>query len=140
MTRVVIDTNVLVSALRSRLGASFRVISAIGTAAFEICLSVALTLEYEEIAKRQARELGLTAGDIEDVIDYLCSVAHWQELFFLWRPMLSDPDDDMVLELAANAGCDFIVTHNVSDFAGAERFGVRAITPREFLRRLDIQP
>lgn len=51
----------------------------------------------------------------------------------MWRPFLRDPDDDMAMELAFAAGCHHIVTHNVTDFHGAEQLGVTALWPREFL-------
>ncbi len=63
-----------------------------------------LVLAYEAVAKRHARELGLTFGDIETVLDYICSVASHRRIFYLWRPVLKDPGDDMVLELAVEAG------------------------------------
>ena len=92
-----------------------------------------LVLEYEAVAKQQARELGLTHADIDDVLDYLCTVGHRRQIFFLWRPFLPDPRDDMVLEVAVEAGCRYIVTFNLGDFAGVEKFGLQAITPAVFL-------
>jgi len=103
---------------------------------FEIALSVPLVLEYEDVAKRMSEATGLPDEDVDDIIDYLCSVAHLQEIHFLWRPVLRDSRDDQILELAAEAGCGFVVTHNVRDFAGSERFGVTAIAPGEFLRSI----
>jgi len=100
-------------------------------------LPVPLVLEYEAVAKIQAREFGLTHQDVDDLVDYLCAVAHHREIFFLWRPFLRDPSDDMVLELAVEAGCEAIVTHNLRDFAGVEQFGLRAMTPGAFLRLLE---
>ena len=131
--RVVLDTNVLVAALRSRRGAAFRLLTLVGRGHFEIAVSVPLVLEYEAVAKRHARVARLTAGEIDDVLDYLVSVADRRPIFFLWRPYLKDPNDDLVLELAVEAECQWIVTYNQRDFAGAARFGVRIVTPREFL-------
>ena len=136
--QIVLDTSVLIAGLRSRRGASFRLLSMLGGPEFEINVSVPLVLEYEAAAKAQAPELGLSAGDVDDVVDYLCAVAHHREIFFLWRPALRDPSDDMVLEVAVEASCEFIVTHNVRDFAGSERCGVRAVRPGDFLRILGI--
>jgi predicted nucleic acid-binding protein len=99
-------------------------------------VSVPLVLEYEAVGKRQARELGLTQADIEAVVDFLCSIAHHREIFFLWRPFLRDPKDDMVLEVAVEAQCRYIVTFNLRDFAGCDQFGITAITPRDFLALL----
>jgi predicted nucleic acid-binding protein len=101
---------------------------------FQVHISVPLIVEYEDAAKRIAREVGLTHTDIDDVLDYICSIARGHIIHFLWRPFLKDPRDDHVLELAVEAGCGFIVTYNIRDFEGVEQFGVRAVTPREFLR------
>ncbi|MDP2181000.1 MAG: putative toxin-antitoxin system toxin component, PIN family [Actinomycetota bacterium] len=137
--RVVIDTNVIISGLRSRKGASFRILRMIGSAEFEIALSVPLALEYEEVAKRESAELGLSHADVDVLMEYWCGIAHLQDIHFLWRPVLRDLEDDHVLELAVEAGCALIVTHNVRDFAGSEAFGVTAIRPGEFLRRIGVE-
>ena len=50
--------------------------------------------------------------------------------------MLKDPRDDHVLEVAVEAGCSAIVTHNVRDFAGAEQFGIKIVSPGEYLRSI----
>ena len=134
--RIVLDTNVFVSALRSSRGASHRLLMMVGGPDFEIAVSVPLVIEYEDVSKRMADTTGLSAGDIDDIIDYLCSVAHLQEVHFLWRPFLKDPCDDHVLELAVAAGCEVIVTHNVKDFAGSDRFGIRALGPADYLRSI----
>jgi putative PIN family toxin of toxin-antitoxin system len=132
---VVVDTNVLVSALRSRDGASFRLISLLGRSnKFTINVSVALILEYEDASKRQTNETGITEDVVDDIIDYICQIANEQQVFFLWRPFLKDPNDDMVLELAVAAGCNYIITHNKQDFKGIEQFGMEAISPADFLR------
>ena len=139
--QVVLDTNVFVSALRSNQGASFLLLSLVGrSTAFEINLSVPLVLEYEDVAKRQARSLSLTYEDIDDVLDYLCAVANRREIFFLWRPFLRDPADDMVLELAVEAECEAILTYNQRDFTGVEQFGVRVLTPKAFLQEIGVLP
>ena len=133
--KVVFDTCVLVAAARSRLGASFALVSAIPSPEYQLCLSVGLYLEWEAVLTRDANlPPGRTADDARAFLRYLASQAHLQEIHFLWRPCLPDPDDDMVLELAFAAGCQYIVTHNVRDFHGAERFGVAAITPRDLLK------
>ncbi len=133
--RIVIDTHVFLSALRSRRGASFKLLSLVGGRQFQISVSVPLVLEYEEAAKGHLRDTALTRGDIDDILDYVCRVANHHEISYLWRPFLRDPKDDFILELAVEAGCDTIVTYNKRDFAGAERFGVQVLTPREFLQK-----
>ena len=134
---VVLDTNVWFAALWSRAGASFRLLSLLGTREdIRIHLSVPLVLEYEQVAKREAGELGLEADDIDDVLDYLCHIAVRHEIYYLWRPVLRDPKDDMVLEVAVAGGCKTIVSYNKRHFEGASKFGVEVITARELLERI----
>lgn len=131
--RLVLDTSALIAGLRSRRGAAFRLLTLVGRGQFGIAVSVPLMLEYEAIAKLRARAAGLTMRDVDDVLDYLARVADRRQIFFLWRPYLKDPRDDMVLEVAVEAECQYIVTYNQRDFVGADRFGVQVVTPREFL-------
>jgi len=131
---IVIDTCIFISALRSNRGASFKLLSLIDSDKFEFYLSVALVLEYESVAKRSSQKLGLTDSDIEDLIDYLCTVGKSRQVHFLWRPNLKDPSDDFILELAVESECDYIVTHNIRDFTGAEKFKIQVITPQKFLK------
>jgi putative PIN family toxin of toxin-antitoxin system len=135
--RVVLDTNVLVAALRSRRGASFRLIELLRAGAFEIAISVPLAVEYEAVLTRHAASLGIRRSEVTTIVDYLCAVGKRQPIHFLWRPLLRDPDDEFVLEVAVAAGCQHVVTHNVRDFTGAERFGVSIVRPGQFLRQLE---
>ena len=135
--RVVIDTNVVVSALRSQRGAAFQVLQATGGEWFDIAISVPLVLEYEA-AVLGPRGPAMTERDLGALLDYLCAVGHQQQVFFLWRPILRDPKDDMVLELAVAAQCASIVTYNTRDFAGADHFGLATWTPADLLRRVGI--
>ena len=138
--RVVIDTSVLVAAARSRVGASFALISSIPTEKFQLCLSIGLYTEWQSVLTREKNlPPDQTADDALGFLRYLASQAHLQEIHFLWRPFLSDADDDMVLELAFAAGCRYIVTHNVKDFQGSDELGVTAITPRDFLNMIRSQ-
>ncbi len=136
MPRVILDTNVLIAALRSCRGASFKVLNLLGCGLFQLSVSVPLVLEYESVTKRMSRSLGLSHSDIDDILDYICLVAEHREIFYLWRPCLKDPMDDMVLEVAVESESDFIVTHNIRDFNGIKHFGVKAITPRQFLEEI----
>ncbi len=134
---IIIDTNVLVAALKSSRGASFRLLSLVEHGYFTLHLSTPLVSEYEAVLKRGITFL--SAEEIEDVIDYLCSRAVLNKIFYLWRPVLKDPDDDFVLELAVKANAT-IVTWNITDFIKAARFGIAVMTPREFLASLEVQP
>jgi predicted nucleic acid-binding protein len=136
MLRVVLDTSVLVAALRSRRGASFELISSLGTGAFDVAVSVPLVLEYEGALLRHVAASPYTESDVRTLIDYICDIAVQQEVFFLWRPLLHDPGDDLVLELAVAARCEAIVTHNVRDFRGVEKFGIGVLRPGRFLQQV----
>ena len=107
------DTSVLIAALYSQMGTAYRLLSLVGTGKFDISLSVPLVLEYEEVAKRMADELDLTLPAIDDIISYLCLVAVRHQIHYLWRPVLPDPKDDLVLEVAVAGACGFIVTYNL---------------------------
>ena len=138
--RIVIDTNVFIAALRSQRGASYRLLTLIDSGKFVVNVSVPLILEYEDAAKRLIGKIALNARDIDHILDYICAVSNQQAVFYLWRPFLTDPKDDMVLELAVSANCDFIVTYNQRDFQGAEKFGIQVATPRELLREIGELP
>jgi len=138
--QVVLDTNVLVSGLRSRHGAAFRLLELVDTGRFDIHLSVPLALEYEDALSRQVGEGKVRQSVADAVLDYLCRVANRHPIFFLWRPFLRDPRDDMVLELAVKGGCEIIVTFNERDFVGADDFGIRALTPAAFLAEIGALP
>ncbi|OGS04506.1 MAG: putative toxin-antitoxin system toxin component, PIN family [Elusimicrobia bacterium RIFCSPLOWO2_12_FULL_59_9] len=131
--QIVLDTNVLVAALRSSKGASHHLLRLIDSGNFQLNISVPLVLEYEASAKRLT---SLSSRDVDAVIDYICAVSRPQKIHYLWRPILSDPQDDMVLELAVAGGCGVIVTYNKSDFAQAHGFGIQILTPKDFLKEI----
>jgi hypothetical protein len=125
-----------VAAARSRQGASFAILNSIPSPQFLPCLSVGLYAEWQEVVLTRPENLpaGQTPDDALGFVRYLASQCHLQEIHFLWRPFLTDADDDMVLELALAAGSRHIMSHNVGDFKGSERLGVSTLTPGEFLR------
>jgi predicted nucleic acid-binding protein len=132
LPKIVIDTNVLVSALRSKRGWSYTLLSSVGTGMFEHVVTVPLIMEYEDVLLRPGM-VPLSDAAVHGVVDYLCASGNKQDIHFLWRPLLPDQKDDMVLEAAVNGGCSFVVTHNVRDFAGSQNLGVAAMTPAQFL-------
>jgi len=138
MKTVVIDTNVLVAAPRSRNGASFKLLSMIGMGRFNTVVSVPLVLEYEYAALKTAVEIGLDRHVVGAILDYVCKVSVHQDIFFLWRPILRAPNDDMILEAAVASPADGIVTFNKRDFENARRFGLSIWTPHEFLNEEDL--
>ena len=133
---IVLDTNVLIAALRSRRGASFELLRLVGDERWRLHLSTALLLEYEAVAVREAQNFWLQPDLVEDVLDFLCANAQEHAISFRWRPFLPDPNDDFIIELAVAARARYIVTHNVRHFAGVEAFGVDAITPAQMLVKL----
>ncbi len=135
--QIVIDTNVLIAALRSRNGGSAALLQGLGAdPRWQVNLSVSLMAEYTEIVHREGRPLGYSWQDCEDFLDYLCAVGVEQPIYFRWRPVLPDPDDDLVLELAVACGAAHIITHNRRHFTEAKQFGIVPLSPAEFLTKL----
>lgn len=134
VSEVVLDTHILISALRSRRGASAKLLSLVGAGHFMVHLSAPLVLEYEAVLMHLRLERGLTQDDVTDLVDSLCALSTLHEIDYLWRPYLRDPADEFVLDLAVAARCDYIITHNWRNFAGAERFGIGVVSPGRFLR------
>ena len=130
---VVVDTNVIFSALRSRHGASYKLLSLLPSGKFSVSISVPLILEYEAVLKRGKLPPVISEQDIDDVIDFICQVGSHRSIFYLWRPFLSDPSDDLVLEVAVAGECDAIVTYNKRHFGKIGQFGLSVLDPREFL-------
>ena len=133
---MVLDTNILYAGLRSRNGASFKLLERLGNEQFQPCISVPLVLEYQQTLVQEQSDLSVSVAEVENVLDYLCLIGHKQRVFYLWRPFLTDPKDDMVLELAVAAACQYIVTYNAKDFRGAERFGISIDSPLEFMQAI----
>lgn len=132
---LVLDTNVVVAALRSQAGASFWLVRAAIEGRIQIAISVALALEYEAVVKRSdvVSISGLTAGQMDQVLDaILASATLTSPIHFSLRPAAKDPGDDMVLECAVAAGATAIVTLNRGDLeVAAARHGIRLLTPGE---------
>ncbi len=129
--RIVIDTNVVIAALKSNKGASNKLLQFFGTDKFIHNISVALVVEYEAVIKRLLPNI--SEQKINYLLDYICATSKHTKIYYLWRPCLRDPKDDMVLELAVAAEADFIVTYNLKDFKLANRFGIKISTPKEIL-------
>ena len=131
---IILDTNVLFSAMRSSLGASYRLLQKIDQEPLRLHVSTPLVLEYEAVLKRNH---SLSNVDVEAVVDYLCRISEKHGIFYLWRPILRDPQDDHILELAVKVNA-MIVTWNVKDFEPAtSKFGLEVVTPRDLLNRLE---
>jgi len=136
--QIIIDTNVMVSALRSSQGASYRLLNLVkdDDKRFRINVSTALILEYEAVLKREIHRQGKDMAVIDRFIDDIVSLADRHPIFYLLRPHLKDADDDFILELAFSSGADYIVTYNTSNFRQAKMFGTGAVTPKTFLQKI----
>ena len=138
--RLVVDTSVLVSALRSDRGASFRLLRLAADRRFEMLATPALFLEYEDVLSRveQRSVHGMSLGEVQTMLDVLARLVVPVEVRFQWRPQLLDADDEMVLEAAMNGHADCIVTFNERRFAGVERrLGMRVLSPRNALKEME---
>ncbi len=132
--KVVIDTNVLVSALKSKQSASHKLLLTLPDEKFIPNVSVPLFIEYESVAKRAKLISHLNVNDIDSILDYFLSKSSIREIFYLWRPFLKDPKDDLVLEVAVESQSKYIITFNKKDFKDCDKFGIKAVTPQEFMK------
>ena len=137
--RVVVDTSVIVSALRSRRGAGNSVLQFVATRQLVLLASPPVFLEYEDALKRPEHRLahGLALDEVDEFLQELAALVEPVDLHFQWRPQSRDPNDEMVLETAINGGADAVVTYNVGDFAEAgQRFGIPILQPGDLLRKV----
>ena len=135
--RVVLDSSVVVSAVRSRHGASNRLLQMAYLRAFEVLATPALFLEYEEVlARNEQRAIhGMSAELMNNFLIGLASIIEPVRVYYQWRPQMQDTDDEMVLETALNGRADAIVTHNLRDFLPVSaKFNLRIISPAAFLK------
>jgi putative PIN family toxin of toxin-antitoxin system len=131
--RIVLDTSVLVAALRSSLGASNLIVQAVLAGRVRPLISVPLVLEYEAVLTRPEHLLasGFSANDAVKIVKAFCSVGEAVNIAFRLRPQLVDPNDEFVLETAFHGGADAIVSFNRKDFEPAKVFGIRTLSPKQ---------
>ena len=137
--RVVLDTSVVVSALRSRRGASNVVLQHVAAMSVKPVVTTALFLEYEEVLLRPEHRLatGMSETDVDGFLAALASACEPAGVHFRWRPQLADPSDELVLEAVVNGHVESLVTHNVRDFReAASGFEFRVITPQQLLKEM----
>jgi putative PIN family toxin of toxin-antitoxin system len=132
MKNIILDTNVLVAGLRSSLGTSHRLLTLIGSEQIQLHISTPLIAEYDEILQRELPHIAY-----HDIVNYICQVAVKHRIFYLWRPLLKDPDDDFILELAVKSNAS-IITWNVKDFKAADKCAIQVMTPKDLLIELGI--
>jgi len=130
---VVIDTNVLIAALKSKRGASYKLLIILPEDSYIPNISVPLFVEYESVAKRPGLLSNLSIEHVDAILDYFLSKSSLRKIFYLWRPYLKDPKDDLVLEVAVESRSKYIITFNIKYFKGSEKFGIKVVTPQEFM-------
>ena len=130
---IIMDTNVLFAGLYSSTGASFQILRLLDDRKIKPVISTTLLFEYEDVLKRAQTVLELSHKQVDIILDNICAFSKFQKIYFLWRPYLKDPKDDHVLEVAVASKTKIIVTHNLKDFKGVGKFGIKAITPGNFL-------
>jgi putative PIN family toxin of toxin-antitoxin system len=138
--RIVIDTSVVVAALRTRLGAGNAVLRLVAQRRVVALATPPLFLEYEDALKRPEHELvhRLTPKAVDEFLAELAALLEPVEVHFQWRPQSRDPNDEMVLEAAINGQADALVTYNIKDFAEAgERFRISVLRPGDFLKKVE---
>lgn len=137
--KAVLDTSVIISAVRSRHGASNRILEMAFKGSFQILASPALFLEYEEVLGRPEHRIvhGMSPQTMSAFLVGLAAIIEPVRVYFQWRPQLQDTDDEMVLETALNGRADVIVTHNVKDFSSAaSKFNVRILSPANLAKEV----
>jgi putative PIN family toxin of toxin-antitoxin system len=137
--RIVVDTSVVIAALRSRSGASGEILRRVADGTFVICMDYKLCCEYRDVAMRpeHLKAANMTRKLMAEFLDLFERSAEPVNIVRKYRPLSVDPNDDMVLDVAINAGADAIVTHNVRHLLpGALRFQIKVMRPGEFLRSL----
>jgi predicted nucleic acid-binding protein len=136
MIRAVVDTNVLVAALRSASGASYEILRRLRQGEWSAVLGNTMLGEYHEILQREAGHIGLTFAEVDVFIDGFCLLAERLSPTTPWQPVAADPDDEAIIQVAREAEVGYIVTHNVRDMGRAAEFGVNVTRPAEFLSLL----
>jgi putative PIN family toxin of toxin-antitoxin system len=139
INRVVVDTSIVVAALRTRSGAGNAVLRLIASRRLVALATPPLFLEYEDVLKRPEQRLahGLEPEEIDEFLAEFAALVEPVEVRFSWRPQTRDANDEMVLEAAINGRADTLVTYNVADFTSAgERFGIRIVAPAELLKKV----
>ncbi|ATQ70983.1 MULTISPECIES: putative toxin-antitoxin system toxin component, PIN family [Methylosinus] len=137
--RLVLDTNALIAALRSPSGASAELLKLARRGQIQLLASAALAIEYEAVCLRDEhrKAAGLSTKEVVQFLDAIIDLIEPVEIWFLWRPQLRDPGDELVLEAAVNGRATTIVTFNLRDFGLVrERFGIDVLTPRDTLMRM----
>lgn len=134
MLQIILDTNVLVAAFRSKRGAANLLLDKLNDDRWLVNLSTALLLEYEDVLKRPEMNEFISDSNVDIFLDGLCTISELSEIYYLWRLLAKDPNDAFILELGVRINADFIITYNKKDFPAAVDFDIKLVTPKEFLQ------
>ena len=135
--RIVQDTCVWVSALRSPDASSAQVVDRCLAGSDTPLMGAALLAEYEAQTERGElwKGLPISLAERRQLLADFLAACQWQRVWYLWRPNLPDEGDNHVLDLAIAGGAQHLVTHNVKDFTGELRFALpRIVTPAQHLK------
>lgn len=138
-TRIVVDTNILVSAILSPDGASREVLRRCLTGKAQPLVGNALFTEYEDVLSRDRLFAGAPIGpaDRAALLDSVLGVCQWINIAFLWRPNLPDESDNHLIELAVAGNAEWIVTNNTRDVTAGELVfdSFRIVTAGDWLKK-----
>ena len=132
--RVILDTNVILAAMRSQNGASYRLLQTIGHPQWQSIITPAVMYEYEDVARRPNAAPGLTPQNITNILDLIYRESHRQLVWFSWQPLSPDPGDDAILEAAIAGHCDYVVSFNKRHLQVAREFGIEVLKPADLLK------
>jgi predicted nucleic acid-binding protein len=132
--RVILDTNVILAAMRSQTGASHQLLLTLGHPRWQSVVTPALMYQYEDVARRPGNAPALSSQDITNILDQIYEQSHRQMVWFSWRPLSPDPGDDAILEAAIAGGCDFVVSFNERHLRAAREFGIEVLRPADLLK------
>jgi putative PIN family toxin of toxin-antitoxin system len=126
MTRVVLDTNIIVSTLLQPLGNPAQVFMLAILGAVQPCVSGAVYAEYEDVISRPRfkRDRDIITGTLQTIREKSIWVRPTERI-----RVCSDPDDDIFLECAQAAGATYLVTGNLKHFPSSWQ-ETKIITPR----------
>ena len=133
MIRAVLDTNILLSSLRSRNGASYQILLRLVRKEFELIIGNTVLAEYEEVLKRECPTFGIPIATVDRLLDALCAASTYFQTSSFWKPALPDPDDEAFAQLALEAKVGYLITHNRRHFPPDRLPALQVILPKEFL-------
>jgi uncharacterized protein len=138
MIKVVIDTNVFVGALQKQDAINRLILDMAFRRQINPLMGEVLYQEYHALLRRPGlfEDCVLNEHERSELLDALCSVCEWTEIYYKWRPNLRDEADNHVVELGLAGNAPYVLTWNKRDFNGGELMlpDLKILTPLEFLK------